>query len=83
MQTGSRINYKLYVKFPEGVDDKAFFNEQLKPRLEKEEVRFDDVEERKQELGDAYSDLTGFLNLTAFIALLLGRMGVAAPFRFM
>ncbi len=78
LQTGSRINYKLYVKFPEGVDDKAFFNEQLKPRLEKEEVRFDDVEERKQELGDAYSDLTGFLNLTAFIALLLGCMGVAS-----
>ncbi len=78
LQTGSRINYKLYVKFPEGVDDKAFFNEQLKPRLEKEEVRFDDVEERKEELGDAYSDLTGFLNLTAFIALLLGCMGVAS-----
>ncbi len=78
LQTGSRINYKLYVKFPEGVDDKTFFNEQLKPRLEKEEVRFDDVEERKEELGDAYSDLTGFLNLTAFIALLLGCMGVAS-----
>lgn len=78
MQKGSRINYKLYIKFPNGIDDQKYFNEVLKPRLEKEEIRFDDVEERKEELGDAYSDLTGFLNLTAFIALLLGCIGVAS-----
>ena len=78
MQKGSRINYKLYIKFPDGIDDQKYFNEVLKPRLEKEEIRFDDVEERKEELGDAYSDLTGFLNLTAFIALLLGCIGVAS-----
>ncbi len=78
LQTGSRINYKLYVKFPEGVNYTDFFKEKLEPRLEKEELRYDDVEERKEELGDAYSDLTGFLNLTAFIALLLGCMGVAS-----
>jgi len=78
MKTGSRVNYKLYGKFPEGVDSKRFFNEELKPTLEKYEVRYDDVEERKQELGDAYADLTSFLNLTAFIALLLGCLGVAS-----
>lgn len=78
MQTGSRVNYKLYGKFPAGVEGKRFFEEELKPTLEKSEVRFDDVEERKKELGEAYSDLTGFLNLTAFIALLLGCMGVAS-----
>lgn len=78
LQTGSRINYKLYIKFPEGVESKTFFKEKIELRLEKEEVRYDDVEERKEELGDAYSDLTGFLNLTAFIALLLGCMGVAS-----
>jgi putative ABC transport system permease protein len=78
MQKGSRINYKLYIKFPAGIDDQKYFNEVLKPRLEKEDIRFDDVEERKEELGDAYSDLTGFLNLTAFIALLLGCIGVAS-----
>jgi putative ABC transport system permease protein len=78
MQKGSRINYKLYIKFPDGIDNQKYFNEVLKPRLEKEEIRFDDVEERKEELGDAYSDLTGFLNLTAFIALLLGCIGVAS-----
>jgi putative ABC transport system permease protein len=78
LKTGSRVNYKLYGKFPEGVDSKKFFEEELKPTLEKAEVRFDDVEERKKDLGEAYSDLTGFLNLTAFIALLLGCMGVAS-----
>lgn len=78
LQKGSRIVYKLYVKFPEGIEDQAYFDTVLKPRLEQEEIRFDDVEGRKKELGDTYADLTGFLNLTAFIALLLGCIGVAS-----
>ncbi len=77
-ETGSRVNYKLYGKFPAGVDNKQFFNVEIKPTLEKYEVRYDDVEERKKELGDAYADLTSFLNLTAFVALLLGCLGVAS-----
>ena len=77
LQKGSRINYKLYVKYPQGFDESAW-KETIEPRLEKEELRYDDVAERKQEVGDAYSDLTGFLELTAFIALLLGSIGVAS-----
>jgi putative ABC transport system permease protein len=46
--------------------------------MEALELRSDDVAERKEDLGDAYSDLTGFLNLTAFVALLLGCIGVAS-----
>lgn len=77
MQKGSRMNYLLHVKYPEGIDQ-AFFEEIVKPRLERTQLQFDDVAERKQEVGDAYADLTGFLNLTAFIALLLGCIGVAS-----
>lgn len=78
MQKGSRIEYRLYLKYPEGFDP-ARFESEIEPRLESnKDLRFDDVEERKEEVGDTYSDLTGFLNLTAFIALLLGCLGVAS-----
>lgn len=77
LQKGSRINYTLYLKYPDGFDNKLY-TELIKPRLEKMDVRFDDVDERKGEVGEAYSDLTGFLNLTAFVALLLGCVGVAS-----
>jgi putative ABC transport system permease protein len=38
----------------------------------------DDVDERKQELGDALANLQRFLNLAGFIALLLGAIGIAS-----
>jgi putative ABC transport system permease protein len=75
-QLGSRINYKIYAKYPEDFDN-TVFKEYVSPWLESTELRFDDVNERKEEIGDAYSDLTGFLNLTAFVALILGCIGVA------
>ncbi len=77
LQKGSRINFTLYLKYPEGFDN-SIFTDFIKPRLLKQELRFDDVAERKEEVGDAYADLSGFLNLTAFIALLLGCVGVAS-----
>lgn len=76
MQKGSRFNYLLYAKYPAGFDNKLF-EEVIKPRLDKTELQYDDVSERKDEVGEAYGDLTGFLNLTAFVALLLGCLGVA------
>ncbi|WKN30227.1 FtsX-like permease family protein [Porifericola rhodea] len=78
LQKGSRLNYKLYLKFDEGVDVQTLLAEEIEPTLEKEELRYDDVEERKEEIGDTYQNLTGFLNLVAFVALLLGCIGVAS-----
>ena len=78
LQKGSRVNYKRYVKFADGTDVEALVEREIEPLLEKEEVRFDTVAERKQEIGDNYSNLTGFLNLVAFVALLLGCLGVAS-----
>ena len=75
-QLGSRISYKIYAKYPEGFDN-AVYKDYLSPWLETTELGFDDVAERKEQIGDAYSDLTGFLNLTAFVALILGCIGVA------
>ncbi|MFN2428684.1 MAG: ABC transporter permease [Cryomorphaceae bacterium] len=75
-QLGSRMEYKIYAKYPDDFDPKVF-EEFIAPWLEDTEYRFDDVAERKEEVGDTYADLTGFLALTAFIALILGCLGVA------
>jgi len=78
MQKGSRINYEMYFKFADNTDVEAMIEETWGPKLREQELRFDTVEERKEEMGDTYSDLTGFLNLVAFVALLLGCIGVAS-----
>ena len=77
MQKGSRINYKTYFKFDAGTDVEAKI-ETWGPKLREMDMGFDTVEERKQEMGETYANLTGFLNLVAFVALLLGCIGVAS-----
>jgi putative ABC transport system permease protein len=78
LQKGSRLNYKLFLKFEDDTDVQALLAETIEPRLRADDLRFDDVEERKEEIGDTYRNLTGFLNLVAFVALLLGCIGVAS-----
>ena len=77
VQLGSRLTYKLFVKFRNDADFEAY-EALLEPILTRLDLSYDDVEERQQEMGDAYADLTSFLNLTAFIALLLGAIGVGS-----
>ena len=77
VQRGSRINYSLYVKYADDFTATTF-EQVIKPRIEKAELDFEDVEGRKEQVGNAYADLTSFLNLTAFVALLLGCIGVAS-----
>ena len=78
LQKGSRVNYKLYLKFPDRANVAQLMEETIEPFLQEEEIRFDTVDERKEEIGESYQNLTGFLNLVAFIALLLGCLGVAS-----
>ncbi|AHM63346.1 hypothetical protein D770_25505 [Flammeovirgaceae bacterium 311] len=78
LQKGSRINYKLYYRFESDARFASLFESTIEPRLEKEELRYDTAEERQEEIGSAYKDVTGFLNLVAFVALLLGCIGVAS-----
>ena len=78
LQKGSRVNYKRYLKFAEGTEVETLVAQEIKPLLEEEDVRFDTVEEREREMGDSYENLAGFLNLVAFVALLLGCLGVAS-----
>ena len=76
-QKGSRINYNFYYKFGNDVDVEKLVKK-LEPRLEKAELDFETIESRKENTGRSFEDLTEFLALVAFVALLLGCIGVAS-----
>jgi len=76
-QKGSRINYNFYYKFGENVDVDVLA-EKLKPRLDKAELDAETIESRKEETGRSFEDMTEFLALVGFVALLLGCIGVAS-----
>jgi putative ABC transport system permease protein len=76
-QKGSRINYKYYFKFNHPVDIAALVKT-IEPRLEKENINYDTVESQKEDTNRSFRDLTKFLSLVGFIALLLGCIGVAS-----
>ncbi|MEO6290643.1 MAG: FtsX-like permease family protein [Ginsengibacter sp.] len=74
---GSRISYRYYFKFNKDTDvDKLVEN--IKPRLETNDLRYETVESQKEDTGRSFTNLTRFLALVGFIALLLGCTGVAS-----
>jgi putative ABC transport system permease protein len=76
-QKGSRIRYNFYYQWKKPVDvDKLV--KKLQPRLEQEAIYTETVQTQKEDTGRSFSDLTGFLSLVGFIALLLGCVGVAS-----
>ncbi len=77
IRKGSRVEYKRYYKFEEEVDVEAVAGV-IKPRLRKDNIQVETLEDRKESIGEAFTNLTRFLNLIAFIALLLGSLGVAS-----
>jgi putative ABC transport system permease protein len=76
-QKGSRINYRFYFKFQaaENMDELV---KRIEPRLEDEGFNYDTVESQKEDTVRSLRDLTQFLALISFIALLLGCIGVAS-----
>ncbi len=77
MQKGSRISYHYFIKYKHAVDEQKL-TEQIKPVLEANDYNYDTVETQKEDTGRSFSDLTRFLSLVGFIALLLGCTGVAS-----
>jgi len=74
---GSRINYSFYYKYDKPVNmDKLVKN--IDTRLDKAEMNYETIETRKENTGRSFADLTRFLSLVGFIALLLGCVGVAS-----
>ncbi|MEP6582922.1 MAG: FtsX-like permease family protein [Ginsengibacter sp.] len=76
-QKGSRISYRYYFKYNAQTDVEKLID-RMKPRLEANDLRYDTVESQKEDTGRSFSDLTKFLSLVGFIALLLGCTGVAS-----
>lgn len=76
IQRGSRVYYRYYFTFSENTDVGALA-EQLSPALNAANFRYETVSTNQQDTSDAFSNMTGFLNLVGFIALLLGAIGVA------
>lgn len=77
LQRGSRVSYKYYYQFAPGVNVDTYIK-RYAARLDKDGVNYDTISERKRQTGRSFADLTKYLSLVAFVALLLGCVGVAS-----
>ncbi len=77
IQKGSRIATSYYYKYNQPAEIAGVISD-IEPRLDKEGLDYDTVEERKRNTGRAFEDFNEFLTLISFIALLLGCIGVAS-----
>ncbi|CAN5401824.1 ABC transporter permease [soil metagenome] len=71
------VRYQVFFRFEPGRDVEALV-EEIKPVLEKARVRADTIEETREDFGDSLGNVFQFLNLTGFVALLLGSVGIAS-----
>ncbi len=77
IQTGSRLEYQYYFVASDNTDLEAL-NKKLDPILDAEDADMDTHTSTSQQLGRRYENFGVFLNLVAFIALLLGCVGIAS-----
>ncbi|MBN8575601.1 MAG: FtsX-like permease family protein [Cytophagales bacterium] len=77
IQYGSRVNYNLFIKTQSDSDTEAALKT-IKPWRDEFGLGADTVEERKRELGEGFGSVYRFFSLLAFIALILGCIGVAS-----
>ncbi len=77
LQKGSLVRHKAYLRF-ENPAAAAAFLAQSKSKLEVLKLNATDVARSKKQLGRAFDQVSDFLNLVGFVALLLGGIGVAS-----
>lgn len=77
IQFGSRVTYRRYFKTGDE-EQAAAVGKKLKPLLRKYGHGYDTVADRKEDLGKAFQSVYQFFSLLAFVALLLGCIGVAS-----
>jgi putative ABC transport system permease protein len=77
IEKGSRISYNFYYKFPDSmnVDEMVTRMSKVFDRYDLDE---DTISSKKASTGKSFADVTKFLSLVGFIALLLGCIGVAS-----
>ena len=76
LQVGSRKEYQFFFKAPEM--DLELLDKKIDPILDNENADIDTHTSTSQRLGRRYDNVSRFLNLVAFIALLLGCIGIAS-----
>ncbi len=76
LQLGSRKRYQYFFESPEV--DLIKLDKKLDPILDAENADLDTHTSTSQRIGRGYGNLGKFLNLAAFIALLLGCIGIAS-----
>jgi putative ABC transport system permease protein len=77
LDRGSRVTYKSYLQLddPEAITSAV---EGLREFRDEHRIRYDTVETRKEDFDEIVSNLSKFLGLIAFVALLLGGLGVSS-----
>ncbi|KGE13042.1 ABC transporter permease [Sphingobacterium deserti] len=76
-QTGSRVEYFYYFKMPRSFSTEAFVNANDE-RFEQTKLRAASVASTKENTGRSFADVTRFMQLVGFVALLLGAIGVSS-----
>lgn len=76
VQTGSRIDYDFY--FKNTTVNLEILNKEIDPILDLHNADIDTHTDTSERLGRRYENFGKFLNLVAFIALLLGCVGIAS-----
>ncbi|WP_194852688.1 ABC transporter permease [Nonlabens antarcticus] len=76
LQFGSRKEYQFYYNQPTA--DLAALEENVEPMLDVQNADLDTHTSTSERLGRRYENVGSFLNLAAFIALLLGCVGIAS-----
>ncbi len=69
--------HRVHFKLPPQTDAEALVKV-LGEKFRNQRLRFETVEERKRQLGDALKDVFSFMSLVGFVALFLGAVGVAS-----
>jgi len=77
VQFGSRITFRRFM-ITKSDNQTALVEKSLGPVLKKSGVNLETVEERKKNLGRAFASVYRFFTLLAFVALMLGCIGVAS-----
>ena len=77
VQYGSRVNYKRFFKTASNEETDKLIKD-IEPSLKRFGYSYDTVQERKEGLGEGFLSVYRFFSLLAFVALVLGCIGVAS-----
>jgi putative ABC transport system permease protein len=77
IQYGSRVNYKQFIKTTSDEETETTLSK-LKPAIRKNGFSYETIEGRKEGLGEGFNSVYRFFSLLAFVALILGCIGIAS-----